>query len=156
MPLYSSHAEKLRVYRERDREAYRRKRAEWREANPEKTKESSREWYARNKEIVAARARQRYAEDSEYRAKQLAKQARRKGAIGTFSDADIGRIRTAQKSRCAVCRKRLIAHHIDHIVPLALGGVNFPRNLQLLCPGCNTDKGARIPEEFMRSRGYLL
>ena len=32
--------------------------------------------------------------------------------------------------------------HMDHIVPLHLGGTNDPINIQLLCETCNTSKGA--------------
>lgn len=32
----------------------------------------------------------------------------------------------------------------DHIVPLAMGGSNTERNLQLLCADCNREKGASL------------
>ncbi|MGH9199405.1 MAG: HNH endonuclease [Acidimicrobiia bacterium] len=32
----------------------------------------------------------------------------------------------------------------DHIIPLATGGSNTERNVQLLCESCNRQKGARI------------
>jgi hypothetical protein len=32
----------------------------------------------------------------------------------------------------------------DHIIPLAMGGANTARNLQLLCEGCNRAKGASL------------
>ena len=32
----------------------------------------------------------------------------------------------------------------DHIIPLAEGGSNTERNLQLLCEACNRGKGAKI------------
>jgi 5-methylcytosine-specific restriction endonuclease McrA len=37
----------------------------------------------------------------------------------------------------------LTAGDFDHIVPLALGGLNDVTNLQLLCKGCNGTKGGR-------------
>jgi len=44
---------------------------------------------------------------------------------------------------CVACggRQQL---HIDHIVPVAKGGVTDASNLQLLCAVCNLRKGARI------------
>lgn len=35
------------------------------------------------------------------------------------------------------------AGHVDHILARSRGGQNHLSNLQLLCQGCNTSKGAR-------------
>lgn len=45
--------------------------------------------------------------------------------------------------RCVACgsKERL---EFDHVIPLALGGANTARNLQLLCETCNRAKGASI------------
>ena len=45
--------------------------------------------------------------------------------------------------RCATCgsKERL---EFDHVIPVALGGANTARNLQLLCEPCNRVKGASI------------
>ena len=32
----------------------------------------------------------------------------------------------------------------DHIIPVALGGATTAQNLQLLCAGCNREKGADL------------
>lgn len=54
------------------------------------------------------------------------------------------------KGRCTICQSDLTGLYatgkklaIDHIVPLANGGVNDPTNLQILCQSCNSKKGAR-------------
>lgn len=43
------------------------------------------------------------------------------------------------------CRKCSAAglYHVDHAVPLVVGGTNDLDNLQLLCPPCNLKKGTR-------------
>lgn len=54
------------------------------------------------------------------------------------------------KGECRTCKKRLdrtlsvtLQEHYDHIVPLAVGGLNDLTNIQLLCERCNLEKSAR-------------
>ncbi|MCL4872229.1 MAG: HNH endonuclease [Anaerolineae bacterium] len=53
--------------------------------------------------------------------------------------------------RCVLCQVDLSGllspdrvDHFDHMVPLALHGINDPCNIQLLCERCNLQKGDRI------------
>lgn len=53
-----------------------------------------------------------------------------------------------EKGLCAICKSDLTSMFhthgklaIDHIVPIALNGVNDPTNLQVLCQSCNSKKG---------------
>lgn len=53
-----------------------------------------------------------------------------------------------EQGHCAICQKNVtggfvnkMGFAIDHIVPLNLGGVNDPTNLQMLCGDCNNSKG---------------
>lgn len=111
----------------------------WAEANPD----YARNWRLANPEAVAV-----------YHAK---RRARRVSAGGTFSAQDVAAIRVQQKDRCAYCRVGLNNRgHVDHIVPLARGGSNWPRNIQLLCQPCNQRKKDRDPVEYARSTGRLL
>lgn len=66
------------------------------------------------------------------------------------------RLLVLQRGLCAACKEVLKKFHVDHIVPLALGGAHEPSNLQLLCPPCNRSKHAKDPVRFMQEKGYLL
>lgn len=82
---------------------------------------------------------------------------RRKRAQGKLSPELVPKLRVMQKSRCAVCRDRLKSDcHLDHIEPLARGGLNTDSNMQLLCADCNARKAAKDPLTFMQERGFLL
>jgi 5-methylcytosine-specific restriction endonuclease McrA len=61
-----------------------------------------------------------------------------------------------QKGCCAICRKKLTARHIDHIIPLKLGGEHGIKNFQLLCPRCNLSKKHSHPIDYMQKLGFLL
>ncbi|WP_394230555.1 HNH endonuclease [Shewanella colwelliana] len=56
-----------------------------------------------------------------------------------------------EKGLCAICKTDLSSMFhtqgklaIDHIVPIALNGVNDPTNLQILCQSCNGKKSGSV------------
>lgn len=61
---------------------------------------------------------------------------------GKFTIADVRALMRKQNMMCACnCGQSLhLGYHIDHIMPLARGGTNWPANLQLLTPLCNLRK----------------
>jgi len=61
-----------------------------------------------------------------------------------------------QRGRCAICKKKLVKRHIDHVKPLSRGGAHEILNFQLLCPRCNLTKRAADPIDFMQKLGFLL
>lgn len=85
------------------------------------------------------------------------KKARRRNAPGRHTAADVLAIGDRQNWRCAWCatdcRK---AYHVDHIIPLAKGGSNWPDNLCIACPPCNMSKKDKPPHEFAQTMGKLL
>lgn len=63
---------------------------------------------------------------------------------GWFSDADWRHILWLYNFCCAGCGLETNDLCIDHIVPVAIGGNNWPYNLQPLCKRCNSRKGCRL------------
>lgn len=53
---------------------------------------------------------------------------------------------------CFYCRKQLPvwSYTLDHVTPRSRGGLTTPDNLVLACVSCNSSKGARTPEEWIR------
>lgn len=85
--------------------------------------------------------------------------AKRRLAEGSFTADDVKKILTRQKNKCAECGasvKKKTDRHIDHVMPIKLGGSNWPSNLQILCKKCNLTKGAKHPIDWANSRGRLL
>lgn len=145
----------------------------WRKDNPEKARQRSDEWAKNHPEKAAeikarwlSKNRERHYKNTSAWAKRNRPsrrihwhnyKARKLVAGGTFTPDDVSRIMKAQKGKCVVCRTDISnAYHADHIMPLFLGGSNEARNIQLLCPHCNTSKQAKHPIDFMQSRGFLL
>lgn len=143
------------------------------EARAERAREKTRRWYARNIEVQRERGRVKRAKSLEkyrqhsrsYNADNLPRlaaiarnrRARKKGNGGRHTAADVEAIFHAQSKKCACCRVRLGAkYHVDHIIPIARGGSDDRKNLQILCAPCNQSKSARDPIEFMQAQGRLL
>lgn len=102
--------------------------------------ELSQVWAVRNPERVGAYKR--------------TNRAKRANAEGVHAGHDIKALFAHQRGTCPNCQALLIKrgigkYHVDHIMPLALGGSNWPSNLQLLCPPCNLDKNAKHPDVWM-------
>ena len=59
-----------------------------------------------------------------------------------------------QEGRCASCNRAVAQRDLtlDHIVPKSRGGGDEKTNMQLLCTSCNSSKGAKTQDEFMKAR----
>lgn len=53
------------------------------------------------------------------------------------------RVWQRDRGRCVQCESQELLE-FDHIIPLAMGGANTERNLQLLCEPCNRAKAATL------------
>lgn len=116
--------------------------ASWQGNNPDKAVAYKKKWADENKDYVKARVANR--------------RAIIKSRPGKVTRERIRDLMALQSGKCICCRVKLSDYHVDHIMPLALGGDNTSENLQLLCPPCNLDKRAKHPVDFMQQRGFLL
>lgn len=151
-------AEYQRKYREANREKVIGREREYREANREKVAEYAREWQKANREKLAEHQRKwREANPEKAKAKKHNRRAKIKGNGGTLSPDIIQTLMVLQKGKCACCSKSLKdGHHLDHIMPIALGGKNTDDNVQLLTPKCNLRKSDKHPDDWARLNGRLL
>lgn len=70
----------------------------------------------------------------------------------SLSKIEIQEVFSKCNNKCVVCGYANEQHnidwgtnlHIDHIIPVAKGGLTSVENSQLLCISCNTSKGAKI------------
>lgn len=109
--------------------------------------------YHKTPEGKAYLASWREANWESVRAHIAAMKASRRAAEGKFTAEDVRRLLAEQGSQCAICGVGVAAsYHVDHIVPLARGGTNWPDNIQVLCPPCNLSKGAKTMAEFLAYR----
>lgn len=159
--------------RSKNRKAYAEYTHKYNAEHPEWKYQYDRAYYEKNKpRILAQTAEYKQAHKEWYRqyfreyrktehgkrvlrACSIRRKSREKNAAGTFSNADIKAIEAGQRDknghlRCWWCDAKITEYHIDHRVPLARGGTNYPNNLCLSCPRCNTSRQAKMPHEIGR------
>lgn len=155
--------EAMALWRERNIESKKQQDANFRRNNKEKVAAYKRKYYENNKDLVKARAK-RFVEDNRDWVKERSAQyhkdnpeksvngkAKRRARIGDdrLPYGTITKQYVKQNGLCACCSKPLgDKYHVDHIMPLALGGRNIPENIQLLLPSCNHKKSAKHPDRW--------
>lgn len=111
--------------------------------NPDKFKKAVMGWRRNNPEKASMYAR--------------VTRSRRRSSEGRHRAEDVIRILSTQKWTCVYCKTSLKGgYEVDHIMPIARGGTNWPDNLQALCVPCNRSKHAQHPVDFAQKHGMLL
>lgn len=135
--------DRVRKYRAENLEKRRQAEKKYRDNNLEKVKAACKLYRENNRDVFKLIDQNR--------------RARKINAGGVLSKGLADRLFKLQKGKCACCKKPLgDDYHMDHIMPLALGGTNTDDNIQLLRARCNLQKHAKHPVDFMRERGFLL
>jgi 5-methylcytosine-specific restriction endonuclease McrA len=126
--------------------------------NKEKAKARQDAWQRANPGVSVARASAWNAAHPERRRELVQnRRAKLREIGGKLSKGLAERLFKLQRGKCACCGEPLGAdYHLDHVMPLALGGSNTDDNMQLLRQPCNSRKNARHPVDYMQSKGLLL
>lgn len=132
--------------------------AKWYAANTDKHKEYGKSWREKNPDKCKAMTQKWFSENPEARRIYVRNRRAINRATGKLSTGIAAKLLKLQRGKCACgCGQPLgDDYHLDHIMPLALGGTNTDDNIQLLRSKCNLQKHAKHPVSFMQERGFLL
>ena len=150
------------IYRSTHKDELKLSQASWKKANSVKVKLLGAEYYIKNRDsiITATKAYNLKNPDKRRATCRISEQNRRARKIGNGGKLSKGlaaKLFILQKGKCPCCKNPLGDDcHLDHIMPLVLGGSNSDENMQLLRAVCNSQKHAKHPMDFMQSRGFLI
>lgn len=124
------------------------------EANIEIYRKNYRGFYVRHREQENQRSLA-YAKANPDRINAIVakRRARKLNAEGSYTEEDVKRILLKQENKCFCGTDITIGYTIDHIVPLARGGSNWPSNIQGMCKSCNSSKGIKTMDEWLKMKG---
>ncbi len=121
-------------WRKEHREHYLETLRSWRERHPDKRRVDNQQWRSENRERVAGyHARRRMYLAS--------------GEVEVFSRQEIF---IRDNGRCHICGKLVDPRkwHLDHLLPLSLGGEHIKRNVAVAHPWCNDHRGNTGPAQM--------
>lgn len=149
---------KQRAYYSANRDAISERSRAYRETNADKIREQKREHYYANRDKYCEYKRDWLKKNARIAMRDNAnRRAKKREAGGQLSKNIAEKLFKMQRGKCACCGQPLgNDYHLDHIMPLALGGSNTDNNVQLLRARCNLQKRAKHPIDFMQQRGFLL
>lgn len=144
-----------------------------RESNPEKVREINRasrrrhrdeanqrtaDWKRKNPDRVKAHHRANYERHPETHAKAALNRKLRMRAAGDDFDRvrDLYELSVRHGTLCGYCERALLGkgdRHLDHVIPVKLGGPNTLENTVLACAKCNHEKSDRDPVEWLQATG---
>jgi 5-methylcytosine-specific restriction endonuclease McrA len=155
--------EAYRKWREANREQDRERCRKWRDANPERVREQARKRRDANPELDREQSR-KWRDANPEQAQKLSRQSQhiRRARKANAIDVCAPQVTTAAIDRrfwlfgnaCAYCGDDG-SLHLDHVDPLARGGLHVPQNLVPACERCNLSKGAKPVEAWYLSQPFF-
>ncbi len=145
--------------RRKNRESYQRHKAKrvaeatrWQTNNPKRYKARQARLRARAsaKETERLRSKQRYAEDPLANRQRVRRyEHRQRAAAGTYTEEQWQARIDFYGRRCYLCGCDWDAlpskqKHVEHVIPLSRGGINWPSNLRPACESCNLRKSTKL------------
>lgn len=147
---------KAREYYERNKEDRVEYGRAYRASNPDAFLASQKSYRDNNKE---KRNSWRRGYSKKFPEKMLNYNRKRSNNIGChrLSDGLMDLLMSEQGGKCAGCGTDLSCAivHLDHFMPLKLGGRNIDSNMQLLCKPCNQTKHAKLPSVWMAQNPHI-
>jgi hypothetical protein len=133
---YQDHYRKYDLIRyQKNKENFIKVSREWRENNKEKLKQACAKWRIENKERLKQKSAEYNKKNNHLRRANQAKRRAFKKSSAIMLTKPQKKIIDAFYEQAHRLEKRLgIKFHVDHIIPLARGGMHSPANLQVL-PG---------------------
>jgi len=151
--------EAQRLWYLRNREMLIQRARDWKEKNKERKQELSRKRYQETKETVKKRSHDWYHSNKEKAAKRQrnwskknpekhnairsAQRARKKKLTPTLSPEEKLLLDRFYLHATLLTKLLKIPHHVDHIIPLAKGGLHHPSNLNVIPASVNLRKGIK-------------
>lgn len=116
----------------------------WRIENLEKDRERTREWKNKNREKVNERDRARRKCNLEKdKIKSANRRAKIKGNGGKITKQEWDELKNKYGNKCLVPGCNCTNLEMDHVIPIALGGIHTIENIQPLCAHHNREKSAK-------------
>lgn len=118
------------------------------EQNREAALERKRRYYEDNRDRVLAKRKSPEAR-AQNRMQASVRRARKRNAF--VADVDISALYERDCGCCCLCGLPVYQGeaHLEHLMPLALGGMHEPDNCGLAHPACNLRKSAHHPDAFI-------
>jgi hypothetical protein len=139
-----------RAWRKRNPERDAANKKAWRERNfnPERAAAYSKAWYARNRERVAAWGKAWYERNPElHREKCRRRRAKKKNSTVPLTSKEKEKLLLLERTRQELQTETGRVYHIDHIIPIAHGGLHHPLNLRILEGAENLAKNDKLLPE---------